>query len=194
MTDNLVSKVGSIGQDNLIADVFPPAYTTAVKIKAGEGKLKRGTVLGMNSAGTYQVYGKAVKKTAEFNGDGTTTTFTVSDKPAQLDAVKVGGTKLTDGFSYAAATGVITFTEAPAAGTKNVVAEWTENDTTSAAIGCVLTVDVDASGAADVVAVAYRSGCFNPDAIILAEGYTLTAADKDALRKYDIIFRQMFED
>ena len=50
---------------------------------------------------------------------------------------------------------------------------------------------VDASGTEAVAAVAYRSGNFNPDAVIVAEGYTLTAADKDTLRKYDIIFTRV---
>ena len=42
-----------------------------------------------------------------------------------------------------------------------------------------------------LAAVAYRSGNFNPDAVTVAEGYTLTAADKDTLRKYDIIFTRV---
>lgn len=58
----------------------------------------------------------------------------------------------------------------------------------------ILADDVDASGSTDVTAVAYRSGNFNPDAVIAAEGYTLSAADKDALRKYDIVFTHMMED
>lgn len=55
----------------------------------------------------------------------------------------------------------------------------------------VLADPVDASGTEAVAAVAYRSGNFNPDAVTVAEGYTLTAADKDTLRKYDIIFTQV---
>ncbi|MCI8526858.1 MAG: head decoration protein [Oscillospiraceae bacterium] len=57
--------------------------------------------------------------------------------------------------------------------------------------GAILTDAVDASGMEAVAAVAYRNGNFNPDAVIVAEGYTLTAADKDILRKYDIIFTQV---
>ena len=59
------------------------------------------------------------------------------------------------------------------------------------------TCEVMAAGAtpayllAAVAAVAYRSGNFNPDAVTVAEGYTLTAADKDTLRKYDIIFTRV---
>lgn len=55
----------------------------------------------------------------------------------------------------------------------------------------ILTDAVDATGTAAVAAVAYRSGNFNPDAVTVAEGYTLTVADKDTLRKYDIIFTRV---
>lgn len=55
----------------------------------------------------------------------------------------------------------------------------------------ILTDAVDASGAEAVAAVAYRCGNFNPDAVTVAKGYTLTAADKDTLRKYDIIFTRV---
>ena len=58
-------------------------------------------------------------------------------------------------------------------------------------------MDVDAGGATAttaVAAIAYRSGNFNPHAVIVAKDYTLTAADKDNLRKYGIVFTDMMED
>ena len=58
----------------------------------------------------------------------------------------------------------------------------------------ILANPVDASGEAAVAAVVYRSGNFNPKAVIVGEGYTLSAADKDNLRKYDIVFTDMMED
>jgi hypothetical protein len=58
----------------------------------------------------------------------------------------------------------------------------------------ILADPVDASGTEAVPAVAYRSGNFNPNAVIVAEGYALTTADKDNLRKYDIVFTNMMED
>lgn len=122
--DTRVKKVGEIGQDNLIARLFPRALTFGVKIAAGEGEVKRGTVLAAKSDGTYAVYSGA-------------------------------------------------------------------KDTAPSAI---LVQDVDASGSEAVAAAAYCSGNFNPNAVIVAEGYELTAADKDTLRKYDIYFTQMFED
>jgi len=193
MNTNLVNKVGSVGQDNLIAKLEPKALTFGVKIPAlGSGAddvtLLRGTVLGINNAGKYEVYGERETKTAKFSGDGTTTEFTVTDKPASLVSVAVGGTPVTTGWTYSATNGKITFTTAPAAGTNNIVATyyvWHTGDRIPAA---VLADDVTVTDDGDATAVAYRSGNFNRSAVICGEGYTLNAADEDTLRKYDIIF------
>lgn len=136
MAENLVRKVGEIGQDNLIAGLFPRAFTMGIKVAAGEGVLKRGTILTAKEDGSYVICGKKVT-----SGEG---------ESAQ--------------------------------------------DTTYVNPSAILLADVDASGTEAVTAVAYRSGNFNPDEVIVAEGYTLTAADKDTLRKYDIIFTDMLED
>ncbi len=58
----------------------------------------------------------------------------------------------------------------------------------------ILADSVDASGTEAVVGVAYYSGNFNPGAVAVGEGYTLSDADKDALRKYNIVFTAMMED
>ena len=136
MSENLVKKVGECGQDNLIAGLFPRALTMGVKVAAGEGLLKRGTLLAVKKDGTYVICGKKVT-----TGEGDSAETTTYGSPS-----------------------------------------------------AVLTVDVDASGTAAVAAVAYRSGNFNPHAVIVGEDYTLTAADKDNLRKYDIVFTDMMED
>ena len=57
----------------------------------------------------------------------------------------------------------------------------------------ILADPVDASGTEAVAAVAYRCGNFNPDEIIVGQGYTLADADKDTLRKYDIVFTEMLK-
>ncbi len=98
MSKNLVQEVGECGQDNLIARLYPRALTTAVKIAAGAGVLKRGTILSGKDDGTYEV-------------------------------MKSGSTPAN-----------------------------------------ILAADVDASGAEPVAAVAYNSGNFNPNAVIVAEG------------------------
>lgn len=58
----------------------------------------------------------------------------------------------------------------------------------------ILADPVDASSDEAVPAVVYRSGNFNPDAVIVADGYALTADAKDTLRKYDIVFTDMMDD
>lgn len=104
--------------DGLIVDVNPPADVMAVKIKAGQGTLKRGSVL-----------------------------------------------SLADGEMSLMATG----------GTAN----------------CILAEDVDATEA--VNGLAYRTGHFATDKLIVAEGYTLTAADKEALRDVGILLSEAME-
>lgn len=72
-------------------------------------------------------YTKKEAKTADFTGDGTTTTFTVTDKPKVIQSVIVDGATKTAGtdYQYNASTGVITFTSAPA-NNKTVVAKYGE--------------------------------------------------------------------
>ncbi len=119
---NLCNKVGEIGQDNLIAKLFPPAETFGITVSGGEGELARGTVMALTD-GAYVV----------------------------LDAETTGKAN------------------------------------------CVLADPVDASGDDSVVAVAYRTGHLNRKALIVADGYTLTAADEEELRKGGILLSDMAE-
>ena len=48
MNKELCRKVGEVGQDNLIAKLFPPAETFGIKVAGGEGVLKRGTVMALS--------------------------------------------------------------------------------------------------------------------------------------------------
>lgn len=191
MEKNLVKSVGSIGQDNLIAKLSPAAETFGIKLAplAVEATIKRGTLLAKGGNGKYTIYGgDANNKTQEFNGDGTTKTFTLTDKPDDIIGVKVGETDATVD-SYNRFTGVVTLSAAPAVGTKNVVVSYANGD--AAVPSAILADDVVVGTSDDETGVAYRCGNFNPDAVIVSEGYTLTDADIDALRKYDIIFTQM---
>ncbi len=123
MSGSLVRKIGSIGQDNLIAGLYPPTNPFGVKIAAGQGELKRGSVLSLGEDGTYSLL------CADTTG-----------KP-----------------------------------------------------NCVLADDVDVSGDEAVTAVAYRTGHLNSKALIMAEGYTLTQADKEELRKGGILLSEMMD-
>lgn len=122
MNKELCRKVGEVGQDNLIAKLFPPAETFGIKVAGGEGVLKRGTVMALSG-----------------------TDYVVLD--------------------------------AEATGKAN----------------CVLSDPVDASGEAPVTAVAYRTGHLNRKALIVAEGYTMTAADEEELRKGGILLSDMLD-
>lgn len=190
MRDDLLSKVDSIEQDNLIARVFPRAQTMGIKIAAldAEATVKRGTLLAANGDGTYSAYAGSVGE-AKFSGNGTTTKFTVTAKPKSISGVKVGDTAATV-VAYNAYTGEVELSAAPAAGTDNVVVSYSISGAGSTP-GAILADDVVVGTSDAATAVAYRSGNFNPAALVLPEGYTLTEADKDALRHYDIIFTQM---
>ena len=66
----LMNKAGEIGQDNLIAGVFPPVEFTGVKIAAGQGALRRGTVLAEGDAQKRSDI-RFLAPLPLFNGDGT---------------------------------------------------------------------------------------------------------------------------
>ena len=182
----LVNQIGTIGQDNLIAKLSPAAECFGVTLTGTAGTtVKRGTVLGRSADGKYSVFVGAEEKSAEFNGDGSTTTFTVTDKPAAILGVKVGTADATVS-DYNPYTGVVTLSSAPAAGTKNVKVSYVlDSGSVPAAI---LADDVTfETGETEKTAVAYRTGNFNRSALITGNSYELTAADEDALRKYQII-------
>ena len=60
--------------------------------------------------------------------------------------------------------------------------------TDGATASYILAKDVDAT--AEAVAVAYREGHFNADALIVKSGYTMTAKDKDDFRTRNIILSE----
>ena len=57
---------------------------------------------------------------------------------------------------------------------------------------CILCDDTVVGTDADVSASVYTAGCFNPNRVHVAEGYTISATDFDALRKYSIVFKAAF--
>lgn len=52
---------------------------------------------------------------------------------------------------------------------------------------CILCDDIIVES--DTTTAVYTAGCFNSNKVITAEGYTITAEDTDALRKYDIVLQ-----
>lgn len=54
---------------------------------------------------------------------------------------------------------------------------------------CILCDDTEVGNDEDVPVDVYAAGCFDPEKVTVAEGYTITQADKDKLRAYSIIFK-----
>lgn len=57
---------------------------------------------------------------------------------------------------------------------------------------CILCDDTVVGTDADVSASVYTAGCFNTNRVHVADGYTISATDFDALRKYSIVFKAAF--
>lgn len=54
---------------------------------------------------------------------------------------------------------------------------------------CILCDDVEMGTAEDAPVEVYAAGCFDPEKVTVAEGYSITQADRDKLRAYSIIFK-----
>lgn len=58
---------------------------------------------------------------------------------------------------------------------------------------CILCDDIDVGTTADEDVAVYTAGCFNIGKVTVGDAYTITAADKDALRMRDIVFKAVSE-
>ena len=54
---------------------------------------------------------------------------------------------------------------------------------------CILCDDTEVGTAEDVPVDVYVAGCFDPEKVTVASGYTVTQADKGKLRTYSIVFK-----
>ena len=181
--------------DKLINSVYPPADAFSVVIRKGSeaASYKRGTVLALAEDGKMVILGtEGTEGTFTATGNGTATVFSLIDSgviPAGVSEVKVDGTALTSGFMYNPASGDLIFDTAPAnakvIAVKTVIGSFVAN--------AILAEDVDVGTTADAVAVAYRTGHFNSNGLIVASGYTFTAADKEALRSAGILISDAVE-
>jgi len=54
---------------------------------------------------------------------------------------------------------------------------------------CILCDDVEVGTSDDMIVSVYLTGCFNTNKCIVADSYTMTEADKDALREGGIFFK-----
>lgn len=54
---------------------------------------------------------------------------------------------------------------------------------------CILCDDTEVGTTEDVPVDVYAAGCFDPEKVTVGEDYTITQADKDKLRTYNIVFK-----
>lgn len=195
---DLFRKLGEMNFDGLIVGTIPQIIVEGKTIRMGEAETtyKRGTILAKSTVdGKLVILGAdaadAEAGEAKFSGTGTETVFSVEDKPAVIKSVKVGGTE-SDDWTYDASTGKITFGTAPAAGTDNIVAAYDDGAAEELVACGILTDDVTVGTTGDAAVTVYTAGCFNAEKVIVADDYTITEADKDALRKYGIILKAAF--
>lgn len=64
---------------------------------------------------------------------------------------------------------------------------------TTGKANAVLAESVDTGEGGAVTAIAYRTGHFNANSLLVAEGYEITAADKEALRGVGILLSDAVE-
>jgi hypothetical protein len=65
---------------------------------------------------------------------------------------------------------------------------------TTGTANCILADDVNTDGDETVIGTAYRAGHFVADKLIVADGYELTAADKENLRGKGILLSDAYSD
>ena len=190
MTRDLHEKVGEMAYEKLFAGLEPAALVRGGVIAHGAAKAtyKRGSLMAKGADGKLYLLGSDVDATgtASATGDGSTKKFTViagGDPSSALTEVKVGGTATT-AYSYNPVTGEILFDSAPA----NAASIAIKYTTGGGNADCVLTDDVEVGTTSDENVTVYVSGNFNIGAVIVAEDYTITEADKDTLRMKGILF------
>lgn len=195
MERDLHEKLGSVDFEKLFAGMEPPAIVKHGTIEKLDAKatLKRGTLLAKNEAGKLIVCGSDVDATGTFTatGDGSTAKFSLVSGgviPKALTEVKVDGTATTD-YTYNPAIGELEFETAPG-NSEAIAVKFTVGGGNP---DCVLTDDIEVGTTADENATVYVSGCFNEAALIMADGYTLTEADKDVLRTKGILLGTVME-
>ena len=139
MGRRLDENLGSVGFDNLIAGMYPPAEVFYVELAAGQGLLERGTLLALD------------------NG--------IREKIGEVTTGKAN-----------AVLAEAVYTGEPIASASSGEPEGKEAGT-----------------ATTVAGIAYRTGHFNTNRLFTAEGYEITAADKEALRSVGILLSDAVE-
>lgn len=107
----------------------------------------------------------------------------VADSPA----ADVFSVTIRKGAAELARGTVLALSEGSAGDGKMVILGSTPITNETFAANCILADAVTVTADVDATAIAYRTGHFNRGALIVKSGYTLTAVDKEDLRKGGIL-------
>lgn len=83
------------------------------------------------------------------------------------------------------------FAKSASTGKLHILGSTVSSETLTA--DCILADDVTVEASTDATVPVYMAGCFNPDLVTVKSEYTITEADKDALRMRDIVFLPVSE-
>ena len=148
MSRRLDEVIGRTDYENLFNGVYPPADVFSVQVKAGQGILKRGSLLALTDGGMELI---SAATTGKANA--------VLAEPVDTGEAKTEEAEASVGEPGDGET------------------QQTENATEPEV----------------VEAVAYRTGHFNRNALVVADDYEITAADKEALRVAGILLSDAVE-
>lgn len=119
----------------------------------------------------------AEKKLSEFMGEVEYDNLIVGLTPPK----RVGAGIIASGESETTYTRGTVFAKSAKTGKLSILGTAAESQDTLTA-NCILTDDVTVPASGDATVTVYLAGCFNPDKLVVKSKYTMSEADKDALR------------
>lgn len=185
----LDENIGTMAYDGLIAAGHPVADVFSVILRKGAAELARGTVLALSSRDEkFVILGTSEAPAVE----QAAATYEITTDTA-LVAGKTYYTRSGDEGSY-----VYTAVAEPNVANiatyyqiKTPAVEAQEAEVLTA--NCILTDAVKVTADADVTALAYRTGHFNRNKLVVKDGYTMTVSDEEDLRKGGILLSDAVE-
>ena len=187
MSTRLDEVIGTVEYDGLIVSGTPVADTFNVTIRelGTAATLARGTVLARSSVDDEMVILGTTPAAGTAAEDAVAAVYTLTEDVA-LTATKVYYVKF--GTEYVAVsapdvTDIATYYELTTAAVPAVPAGAAEVLTPD----CILADDIAVGTSAEVTALAYRTGHFARNKIIVKTGYTFTSANEQALRDKGIL-------
>ncbi|WP_339060082.1 hypothetical protein [Tepidibacillus marianensis] len=197
----LDENLGSVAFNNLIHENDPAVLAGHINLAASQGILLRGSVIAMTAAGGNGILlgsDKSVRATLAVTNKVATyekAGLDTSTLKVYASGSTTPATLTTDyTINYTDGTLTITMTDTGALATATSID--IECDLTVDAMAkakYILAEDTDTGTGGAVVALAYKAGHFNRNKLIVATGYTMTAANEEELRALGIFLADAYE-